>query len=1442
MSTESPRERVASLLHEELETVRDSVRGNRARQSLKSLAERASAEDLVRDQYAGRYPFELIQNANDAGADGRTSGGTVAFTLTDTALLVADQGTGFGIDQVEAICGFANSSKDPRKSIGYKGLGFKSVKEITSAPQIFAPDVQFGFDGLRAQQLVREALGAAGDLPAVPYYAFPFPITPDDAGDDRNIVVDALSAGFRTVIRLPFRDDVSREAVDQTLRDTLHPRVLLFLDHLDRLTVAGTSADFVATVARGDDGDCTEVLLDLDGQVEHFLVFGAKRSIPDHKLVADLGGAWEKVDAVRLFAAVPLAEDGLPDTGGSESLHVYFPTEEDSGLSLVLNADFQLDAARLRIANVPNTVGYNGWLIDELAGFVANTVIPALLSRFANHPRVTAAVLYPEPTGMWPKRLRQRLVQLLAESPFITCADGSARRADELNMLPWSVPDVAFFQTLLPDDIERLVHADLDANGTEHEILRDDFAVPELDGEEMFANLNSPAAEMVTRYYEALVEWWTAAPSWESEWLAEARCVQLEGGGWATPGDAFLPPQRGEHHLPAGVPVPIASLPDVPDAEPMLRRVGLQTFGWRPVIVDYLVPILTNPDATTAERANALDLLRNYHGSDGHDTVVRKEVGAVLLHGATSDGDESVLVPARWLYFTDDQVPESGLSALYGPFKHPEFLAEPLPDDPELLDDEITFFSWLGVEDKPRIHDRRGGESKSPSPDYTAPPWQSNSAWMRTSGYQSAEACGQGHPRSQLLRSSPWIDRLDEIIDEQDFAQLSTLWNVFARKWDHYEEAMHAEFSCGATAHRGTTRRRFPSLVAHVLASSPWVPSLQNGEQWLQVPDSLWHLPDDTPAAIAKFLPVLAPHLVSKRPMCDALGVIDGKRPGARNLIEILRQLNSEADEASGRVTASARNVARWAMRKLDRVAQDISSDDTADIPLLARLDGAPVFAPRPYLTSDRLAEEAWQEILPIYDGDRTARNLLERLDLPVLEEQLIVAPHAIGSDPFVESRTVGTFETVMPQLLAAAAQLAPSLQVEISRKLNGLKICCVQHLSLRYQLDDEIRIAPAPTSYIKRDGEYRGTAYLAVDREAGAIDWYTFAAQLASHIDIEDASDRFAILLTNPRGREQYLAARGIADADIVAAQQLLADNPAPDEAVADGDEPASATVAFASEVPPPESDPDSAPGEDPRDALSVAVSIEGATSQSGVPSSDSTSPEMPAYDRASQDAGNKFAEVQEHESRRGGGAPVNGKTTWSSDGEGDDEVSPSAQTPAGKYRNRSTTSTADHRVGAVDDQSPQGRFFSYVVPRESPALDTADPGESISLEVDRAGVARVLDYERCAGRDPREQPHNNPGFDVASHNPDGSVARYIEIKSLSGRWAERGVAMSRRQAAENVDRGQEFWLYVVEYAMDDSRAQVFPIHDPISKAGWFVFDGGWSAYSEPDNHDATS
>src|SRR3954467_11038089 len=93
------------------------------KRTLAFIASQAAAEERVRQDYTGRYPMELLQNAHDACAEADVVG-AVHFVLTPTALLVANEGIGFDEEHIESLVQLGLSEKAElgrkRKTIGYK--------------------------------------------------------------------------------------------------------------------------------------------------------------------------------------------------------------------------------------------------------------------------------------------------------------------------------------------------------------------------------------------------------------------------------------------------------------------------------------------------------------------------------------------------------------------------------------------------------------------------------------------------------------------------------------------------------------------------------------------------------------------------------------------------------------------------------------------------------------------------------------------------------------------------------------------------------------------------------------------------------------------------------------------------------------------------------------------------------------------------------------------------------------------------------------------------------------------------------------------------------------------------------------------------------------------------------------------------------------------------
>lgn len=140
--------------------------------------------------------------------------------------------------------------------------------------------------------------------------------------------------------------------------------------------------------------------------------------------------------------------------------------------------------------------------------------------------------------------------------------------------------------------------------------------------------------------------------------------------------------------------------------------------------------------------------------------------------------------------------------------------------------------------------------------------------------------------------------------------------------------------------------------------------------------------------------------------------------------------------------------------------------------------------------------------------------------------------------------------------------------------------------------------------------------------------------------------------------------------------------------------------------------------------------------------------------------------------------------------------------------------------------------KLRSYVY--EGTGSESQDPQvQERRSEIEQAGVQKVLDFEKSAGRFPKEMPVNNPGYDIESKNEDGKIERLIEVKSTSLDWGADGVEVTNTQFDKARDKGKIFWLYVVERANQPDH-EIHRIQDPANNVTRYMFDDGWRCVAE--------
>ena len=282
----SPREAGDCLIldqaHRQIQTFFDELKNN-----TRNYRTISSLDRQIAQAYRGRCILELLQNAHDAletaGLDDPKQISFVLRTTPEPVLLIGNSGRPFRRPDFEGICQLGQSPKDPNKSVGNKGLGFRSVLEVSSCPEIWstAPDESdisfvFRFDPSASDQVAeavreveRHGLNARSPFdpvgrPLVDWspeqmeqfrgrlqeidgaseaqgflspYLLPLPLT-----DTRPEVESLMDAGHVSVVRLPLDGGsagTSQEAL-QSVKDQLQgldARSMVFLPHLEELVI-----------------------------------------------------------------------------------------------------------------------------------------------------------------------------------------------------------------------------------------------------------------------------------------------------------------------------------------------------------------------------------------------------------------------------------------------------------------------------------------------------------------------------------------------------------------------------------------------------------------------------------------------------------------------------------------------------------------------------------------------------------------------------------------------------------------------------------------------------------------------------------------------------------------------------------------------------------------------------------------------------------------------------------------------------------------------------------------------------------------------------------------------------------------------------------------------------------------------------------------------------
>lgn len=328
-----------------------------AKQSPSLLSDLAGLEQYIAESYDSRSFVELLQNADDAGAS------RFVIEKSGEFLLVANDGRRFTRSDFESLCRSAASSKSRGTSIGYRGIGFKSVVGFARTIHLVSGDLAVTFSRERTARDIPQAT-------RVPLVRIPHPLEGLDRARFSTTLDRLTNDGLATAFVF---DHLLAGAIEKELA-AFDPTSLLFLRNVRHVELR-TNTEAVITVRRD-------------------VVDTRTHSI---RLTSDDGSSqWTVIEQSNIAVAFRREAERIVRLDERDAVvHAFLPTIEPTGLAVKVHGDISTDPSRTRVVFDERTAAG----INDMATLVVDLLDAGLSGKHLPDPAgiITAMIPFTDP-------------------------------------------------------------------------------------------------------------------------------------------------------------------------------------------------------------------------------------------------------------------------------------------------------------------------------------------------------------------------------------------------------------------------------------------------------------------------------------------------------------------------------------------------------------------------------------------------------------------------------------------------------------------------------------------------------------------------------------------------------------------------------------------------------------------------------------------------------------------------------------------------------------------------------------------------------------------------------------------------------------------------------------------------------------------------------------
>ena len=290
-----------------------------AKSSPKLLSDLAGLENYIAESYNNRSFIELLQNSDDAKAT------RFKIIRSGEFLFVANNGRVFSQNDLESLCRSASSNKVKGETIGYRGIGFKSVVRFAKEIHIISGELELTFSKERTKKEVPEAS-------RVPLIRIPHALLESDKNKISEICKSLILQNYKTIFVFT---GVEINEIEYEFESFEH-NSLIFLRNIESTEVIFKES-VLTQVYREKLNNCnSKIQIRSSEQNSEWLV-----SSEDHTSIA-----------------FQIIDNEIAKLGRENSLiHAFLPTEDNNGLGVLINGNFNTDPSRKHLIFDKDTVG-----------------------------------------------------------------------------------------------------------------------------------------------------------------------------------------------------------------------------------------------------------------------------------------------------------------------------------------------------------------------------------------------------------------------------------------------------------------------------------------------------------------------------------------------------------------------------------------------------------------------------------------------------------------------------------------------------------------------------------------------------------------------------------------------------------------------------------------------------------------------------------------------------------------------------------------------------------------------------------------------------------------------------------------------------------------------------------------------------------------------------